>query len=180
MKQIPLGRSGIMVSEICLGTMTWGTQNTQAQAHEQIALALDQGVTFWDTAEMYPTNPVSAETVGDTEMIIGNWFAHNPRDKVVLATKITGEGQPAVRDGAPITRASFRAAVDASLTRLRTDYIDLYQIHWPNRGSYHFRNIWTFQPASNRAETLAHMAEVLDLGQELIREGKIRALGLSN
>lgn len=180
MKQIPLGRTGITVSEFCLGTMTWGTQNTQTQAHEQIALALDHGVTFWDTAEMYPTNPVSAETIGDTEMIIGNWFAYNPRDKVVLATKITGEGQPAVRDGAPITAATFRAAVEASLTRLRTDYIDLYQIHWPNRGSYHFRNIWNFQPAANRAETLAHMAEVLNLGQELIREGKIRALGLSN
>ncbi|MDP4031786.1 MAG: aldo/keto reductase [Pseudorhodobacter sp.] len=180
MKQISLGKTGIMVSEFCLGTMTWGTQNTQAQAHDQIAMALDHGVTFWDTAEMYPVNPVSAETVGDTEVIIGNWFAHNARDRVVLASKITGEGSKAVRGGAPITGTSLRAAVEASLRRLQTDYIDLYQIHWPNRGSYHFRKVWNFSPASNRAETLEHMTEVLAVAADLLAEGKIRALGLSN
>ncbi|MGB8812534.1 MAG: aldo/keto reductase [Paracoccaceae bacterium] len=180
MQQIPLGQTKMMVSEYCLGTMTWGTQNSQSQAHDQIALALDHGVNFWDTAEMYPTNPVSAETIGDTETIIGNWFAHNPRDRVILATKISGEGQKAVRGGAPITGASLRAGVDASLKRLQTDYIDLYQLHWSNRGSYHFRQIWNFQPPTNRDETLAHMHDVLATAADLVASGKIRALGLSN
>jgi len=161
--------------------MTWGTQNTEAEAHDQIAIALDHGVNFWDTAEMYPTNPVSAATVGDTEAIIGSWFAKGgARDRVVLATKITGEGQTLVRDGALITGASFRASVDASLARLKTDYIDLYQIHWPNRGSYHFRKSWTYAPDGDRDTTLAHMTEVLQTAQALVTAGKIRHIGLSN
>jgi aryl-alcohol dehydrogenase-like predicted oxidoreductase len=182
MKQLSLGHSGLTVSELCLGTMTWGTQNTEDQAHEQIALALDHGVNFWDTAEMYPTNPVSAKTVGDTEAIIGAWFAKGgARDRVVLATKITGSGQKAVRDGAPITGESLRAAVEASLLRLNTDYIDLYQLHWPNRGSYHFRQSWRFAPqVRDRAEVDAHMLDVLTTAQALIAEGKLRAIGLSN
>ena len=180
MKQIPLGQSGLTVSEYCLGTMTWGTQNTEAEAHDQIAMAMEQGVNFWDTAEMYPTNPVKAEKAGNTEVIIGNWFARNGRDKVILATKVTGEGQAAVRNGAALTGAVFRDAVEGSLRRLKTDYIDLYQLHWPNRGSYHFRQIWDFNPPSNRAETLDHMVDVLQTAESLIAEGKIRALGLSN
>lgn len=180
MKQIPLGQSGLTVSEYCLGTMTWGTQNTEAEAHDQIAMAMEHGVNFWDTAEMYPTNPVTAEKAGDTEVIIGNWFARNGRDKVILATKVTGEGQAAVRNGAALTGAVFRDAVEGSLRRLKTDYIDLYQLHWPNRGSYHFRQIWDFNPPSNRAETLDHMVDVLQTAESLIAEGKIRALGLSN
>ena len=146
MRQIPLGRTGLAVSELCLGTMTWGTQNTEAEGHAQIDMALERGVTFWDTAEMYPTNPVRAETVGRTEEIIGTWFAASGRrDEVVLATKITGKGQM-VRPGEPISGATMRAAVDGSLRRLRTDYIDLYQLHWPNRGSYHFRQMWRYAP----------------------------------
>lgn len=181
MRRIPLGHAGFDVSEFCLGTMTWGSQNTPREAHDQIAMALERGVTFWDAAEMYPTNPVRAETVGDTERIIGQWFAREGgRDRVQLATKITGAGQPMVRDGAPITGAQFRASVEASLERLQTDYIDLYQLHWPNRGSYHFRKNWTYQPSTDRAGTLAHMAEVLGVAAELIAEGKLRAIGLSN
>ncbi|MDZ4096872.1 MAG: aldo/keto reductase, partial [Paracoccaceae bacterium] len=182
MPLISLGKTGLMVSNLCLGTMTWGTQNSQAEAHEQIAMALDHGVNFWDTAEMYPTNPVSAETVGDTETIIGNWFARTAggRDRVVLASKVTGEGHAAVRDGAPITGAVLRAAVEASLRRLKTDYIDLYQLHWSNRGSYHFRDIWSFAPSTDRDGTLAHMKEVLEVAGTLVSEGKIRALALSN
>ncbi|MDT8854106.1 aldo/keto reductase [Paracoccaceae bacterium Fryx2] len=180
MTLIPLGRTGLQVSTLCLGTMTWGTQNTEAEAHAQIDMALDHGVNFLDTAEMYPTNPVSAETVGDTEAIIGSWIAKGGRDRIVLATKITGEGQTMVRDGAGITGASFRAAVEASLGRLRTDHIDLYQIHWPNRGSYHFRKLWAYAPSADRRGTLAHMAEVLDVAQDLVDEGKVRAFGLSN
>lgn len=180
MTPIPLGRTGLTVSPLCLGTMTWGTQNTLDEAHAQIALALDHGVTFWDTAEMYPTNPIAAETVGDTEAIIGAWFARGGRDRVVLATKVTGAGQGAVRGGAPIDGASMRAALEGSLRRLRTDYVDLYQLHWPNRGSYHFRQIWDYAPGTDRAGTLAHIEEVLATAADLVAEGKVRAFGLSN
>jgi aryl-alcohol dehydrogenase-like predicted oxidoreductase len=181
MKQLELGQTGLTVSEYCLGTMTWGTQNTEAEAFEQMAYALDQGVSFWDTAEMYPTNPVSAETVGDTETIIGNWFAKGGRDRVILATKVTGAGQKAVREGAAITADTFRAAVEGSLRRLKTDYIDLYQLHWPNRGSYHFRQMWRYAPRfEDPASVRAHMAEVLGTAADLRAEGKIRAIGLSN
>ncbi|WP_050522870.1 aldo/keto reductase [Pseudorhodobacter wandonensis] len=182
MKQIPLGSTGLMVSEFCLGTMTWGRQNSEREGHDQIAMALDHGVNFWDTAEMYPTNPVRKETIGGTEKIIGNWFGRNGgREKVVLATKIVGEGTSYVRDGAPITGASLRDAVEASLRRLQTDYIDLFQLHWPNRGSYHFRKIWNYTPpATPAAEVFADMTDVLQSAAKLIAEGKIRAIGLSN
>ena len=120
MKQLPLGRTGLTVSAFCLGSMTWGSQNTEAEGHAQIDMALDAGINFIDTAEMYPTNPVRAETVGRTEEIIGSWLkARGRRDGLVLATKITGEGQNAVRGGAPITGGLMAAAVEASLKRLR-------------------------------------------------------------
>lgn len=182
MKQIPLGSTGLMVSEYCLGTMTWGSQNSESEGHDQIAMALEHGVNFWDTAEMYPTNPVRAETIGGTETVIGNWFARQGgRDKVVLATKITGEGNGFVRGGAPITGASLRDAVEASLTRLQTDYIDLFQLHWPNRGSYHFRKSWTYAPPKTpAADIFADMTDVLQMAGKLVAEGKIRAIGLSN
>lgn len=182
MKQIPLGATGLMVSEYCLGTMTWGSQNTESEGHDQIAMALEHGVNFWDTAEMYPTNPVRAETIGGTEKIIGNWFARNGgRDKVVLATKVTGEGNGFVRGGAPVTGAVLREAVEGSLKRLKTDYIDLFQIHWPNRGSYHFRKMWTYAPQTTpAADVFADMTDVLETAGALVAEGKIRAIGLSN
>lgn len=182
MKQIPLGVTGLMVSEYCLGTMTWGSQNTESEGHDQIAMALEHGVNFWDTAEMYPTNPVRAETIGGTEKIIGNWFARNGgRDKVVLATKVTGEGNGFVRGGAPVTGAVLREAVEGSLKRLKTDYIDLFQIHWPNRGSYHFRKMWTYAPQTTpAADVFADMTDVLETAGALVAEGKIRAIGLSN
>jgi aryl-alcohol dehydrogenase-like predicted oxidoreductase len=182
MKQVPLGATGIHVSQLCLGTMTWGSQNTQAEAHAQIAQALDHGVTFWDTAEMYPTNPVRAETVGHTEEIIGNWFASaKQRDRVVLASKLSGQGQMMVRDGAPITGAGLRLALEAALKRLRTDYVDLYQLHWPNRGSYHFRKMWTYDPrGGDPGQVTANMVDVLETAKALIAEGKIRGIGLSN
>lgn len=180
MQMIPLGQTGLTVSELCLGTMTWGSQNTEREGHDQIALALERGVNFWDTAEMYPTNPVRAETIGDTERIIGTWFQRmGGRDRVVLASKVSGAGSMA-REGAPISGATFRASLEAALARLQTDYIDLYQLHWPNRGSYHFRKHWTYAPKDNRAETLAHMEEVLGEAAALIAEGKLRAVGLSN
>ncbi|MBI1170565.1 aldo/keto reductase [bacterium] len=182
MRQIDLGRTGIKVSELCLGTMTWGSQNTEAEGHAQMDLALERGVNFWDTAEMYPVNPVTRETAGRTEAIIGSWFAkHGGRDRVVLATKICGGNQPAVRDGALPTAASFRQAVEDSLRRLQTDWIDLYQIHWPARTHYHFRNNWDFDPRVNeRVKIEALMIDLLQESAKLIAEGKIRALALSN
>ncbi|PKQ11158.1 MAG: aldo/keto reductase [Alphaproteobacteria bacterium HGW-Alphaproteobacteria-1] len=182
MQKRPLGRTGIDVSALCLGSMTWGAQNTEAEGHAQIDRALAAGVNFIDTAEMYPTAPVTPETQGRTEEIIGTWFARSgQRDKVILATKIVGAGTAHIRGGAPITGAAITEAIDGSLRRLQTDYIDLYQLHWPNRGSYMFRQNWTYDPSGqNREETRAHMLEVLDaLGREVDR-GRIRAFGLSN
>ena len=182
MRKKPLGRTGLMVSEFCLGTMTFGRQTAEAEAHAQIDLALDQGVDFLDTAEMYPTNPVARESIGATEEIVGNWLARTGRrGDVVIATKITGEGSAFVRDGAPVTGPVLVQAVEASLRRLRTDVIDLYQIHWPNRGSYHFRRNWDYDAsAQDRDRTLANMAEVLEALDGLVGAGKIRFFGLSN
>lgn len=182
MKKVKLGQTDLAVSEICLGSMTWGSSNTEAEGHAQIDRALERGINFIDTAEMYPVNPVKAETAGRTEDIIGTWLAGSGRrDEVVIATKIVGEGTSIKRDGAPISRATIQAAVDESLTRLQTDYIDLYQFHWPNRGSYHFRQNWSFDPSGqDRADTLAHMEEALDTLEELVKAGKIRHFGLSN
>ncbi len=181
MQTLTLGKTGLTVSELCLGTMTWGTQNTEAEGHAQADMALEHGVTFWDTAEMYPVNPVRAETVGRTEEIIGTWLAsRGGRDRLVIATKVAGKGQ-IIRPGQPITGATMRAAVDASLKRLQTDYIDLYQLHWPNRGSYHFRQMWRYAPTgTDKAVETAQMTDILTTAQALVTEGKIRAIGLSN
>jgi aryl-alcohol dehydrogenase-like predicted oxidoreductase len=182
MKMNPLGRTGMTVSELCLGTMTFGTQTPEDESHAQIDLALDRGVNFLDTAEMYPVNPVSAETIGDSERIIGNWNARTGRRQdYILATKHSGEGMQHVRDGAPISSKTIRPTIEASLKRLRTDYIDLYQFHWPNRGSYMFRKNWTYDPsAQDRAETLENMQDCLEALQKEVDRGTIRAFGLSN
>ncbi|MGJ8627518.1 MAG: aldo/keto reductase [Sulfitobacter sp.] len=182
MKMKDLGKSGIKVSELCLGSMTWGTQNTAAEGHAQIDRALAAGINFVDTAEMYPVNPISAETTGNTEAIIGEWFAKSGRrSDVVLATKHSGEGVAYVRDGAPISSATIAQTIEGSLKRLQTDHIDLYQFHWPNRGSYMFRKNWTFDPSGqNRAETIAHMEDALGALQREVERGTIRAFGLSN
>lgn len=182
MRKIGLGRTGLEVSEICLGSMTWGTQNSESEGHAQIDLALDRGVDFIDTAEMYPVNPVRLETAGRTEEIIGSWLAKTGRRQdVTLATKITGAGSNAVKGGPAITPERVRDAVEGSLRRLQTDYIDLYQLHWPNRGSYHFRQVWRFNPSKqDTAAALANMQEVLATLDELVKAGKIRHVGLSN
>jgi aryl-alcohol dehydrogenase-like predicted oxidoreductase len=161
--------------------MTWGTQNTEAEGHAQADMALEAGVTFWDTAEMYPVNPVRAETVGRTEEIIGTWLAaRGGRDRLVLATKVAGKGQ-IIRPGQLVTGATMRAAVEASLKRLQTDYIDLYQLHWPNRGSYHFRQAWRYAPHGiDKAVETDSKTDILTTAQAMLAEGKIRAIGLSN
>jgi aryl-alcohol dehydrogenase-like predicted oxidoreductase len=182
MRKVTLGQTEMAVSEICLGTMTWGTQNTREEAHAQMDMALAHGVNFWDTAEMYPVNPVSAETVGRTEEIIGTWFAaRGGRDRVILATKVAGGGQPAMPDVGPITAKRLRQAVDASLKRLQTNYIDLYQLHWPNRPMYHFRDIWSFDPTGqDKVKIEANMVEILEESAKMIAEGKIRHIAVSN
>jgi aryl-alcohol dehydrogenase-like predicted oxidoreductase len=182
MRQVRLGQTEITTSALCLGTMTWGTQNSEDEGHAQADMAINAGLNFWDTAEMYPVNPVNAKTVGRTEEIIGSWIAsRGGRSRLVLATKVTGQGQNAVRDGAALTGAVMRQAVDASLKRLRTDYIDIYQLHWPNRDTYHFRSIWTYDPRGpERAKIEAHMIEMLQVSADLIQQGKIRQIALSN
>ena len=183
MKMNPLGRSGLMVSELCLGTMTFGTQTSEQEGHAQIDMALERGINFLDTAEMYPVNPVKVETIGRTEEIIGTWFGKNAdrRGDMILATKHSGEGLSSVRNGAPISSQTISQAIEGSLRRLQTDYIDLYQFHWPNRGSYMFRKNWTFDPSSqNKLETLAHIEDALEALQKQVEKGNIRHFGLSN
>lgn len=182
MKYHNLGRTGISVSEICLGTMTWGTQNTEAEAHEQMDFAVEQGVNFFDTAELYPTTPVSAETQGRTEDYIGTWFQKSGKRKdVILATKVAGSGRDYIRNGREIDAAGIREAVDTSLSRLKTDYIDLYQVHWPNRGTYAFRGNWKYDASTqDKVKTLEEITEKLETLGELVKAGKIRAIGLSN
>jgi aryl-alcohol dehydrogenase-like predicted oxidoreductase len=176
-----LGRTDIHVSEICLGTMTWGLQNSEAEGHAQMDYALEQGINFFDTAEMYAVPP-SAETYGKTEEIIGTWFKKTgKRDQVVLASKVAGGGRPWVRGGRGIDGPGTREAVEGSLRRLQTDHIDLYQIHWPRRGHYHFEGSWDYNPfTQNREEVLPNILEVLEAMGELVKQGKIRHFGLSN
>lgn len=182
MKQRELGRSGLMVSEMCLGTMTFGTQTPEPEAHAQMDMALEHGLNFWDCAEMYPVNPLRKETQGDSERILGTWFEKTGRrSEVVLATKHSGAGHMNVRDGAPISAKTIPEAIEGSLKRLKTDVIDLYQFHWPNRGSYMFRQNWRYDPSGqDRAETIAHMEEALAALQREVERGTIRAFGLSN
>ena len=181
MKTLPLGRTGLEVSEICLGTMTWGSQNTAEEGHAQIERAREAGCTFMDTAEMYPVNPVTAETAGRTEEIVGEWFARTGRrDEWVVATKMVGPSQM-LRDGRGITPEALPEAVHGSLRRLQTDRVDLYQFHWPNRGSYHFRQAWGYDPTGqDTGEARQHMADVMGALARLVEAGDILHFGLSN
>lgn len=179
-----LGSSGLSVSRICLGSMTWGLQNNQQDASEQIEYALLQGINFIDTAEMYAVPP-SAETYGKTETIIGNYIAANPskRKDFILASKIAGPGLAWVRDGGPITGQAVIEAVDASLARLQTDYIDLFQLHWPNRQSPHFGqhapNAFNFTDIDSAHQT-DNMIDILEGLDKCVKAGKIRFCGLSD
>ena len=182
MKTIQLGRTDIQVPTLCLGTMTFPTHTPEEDAHRQLDMALEAGINFLDTAEMYPVNPIQAHTVGDSERCIGNWNAKSGRRQdYVIATKVSGDNPGWVRDGRGYDGAVIREAVDASLKRLQTDYIDLYQMHWPMRGSYMFRQNWTYDPSrQNRQETMEHMSDVLDALDDCVKAGKIRAIGMSN
>lgn len=174
-----LGRTDLSVSAICLGTMTWGMQNSEAEGHAQMDYALDHGVNFWDTAEMYPI-PVAHERFGHTEAIIGSWLkSRGKRDKVILATKIVGPDErfTKTRDGVNrFTRANLEAAIDGSLKRLNTDYIDLYQLHWPERTINAFGRLYY----EHDEEEFTPFADVLRVLGEAVQAGKIRHVGLSN
>ena len=180
MKTVQLGQSDLHVTPICLGTMTFGEQVAEADAHAILSHSLERGVNFVDTAEMYAV-PAKAETFGATETIIGNWFAKNPglREKLVLATKVAGpsRGMPWVREGGGMTAADIVASCDASLRRLQTDVIDLYQIHWPERHVPMFGQLY-YDPAKEASQTPIH--EQLDTLARLVRAGKVRYVGLSN
>lgn len=177
----PLGKTDLSVSAICLGTMTWGIQNSEADAHAQMDFAIDHGVNFWDTAEMYPIPPTT-ETYGRTEEFIGSWLAANPgrRGAVVLATKAAGPAYNMQMDG-PLRRfdlASLRRSIEASLRRLRTDYIDLYQLHWPMRATNSF-GVLGYRQEEARPDEVP-LGESVDALASLQKEGLIRSWGLSN
>lgn len=182
MKMNPLGRTGMMISDLCLGTMTFGTQTDQDDAFAQMDMALDAGINIFDTAEMYPVNPMGPETQGASEEIVGAWCKKSGRrGDVVVATKHSGAGPKYIRDGGPITGATIKGAIEGSLKRLQMDTIDLYQFHWPNRGSYMFRQNWEYDPSKqNTTETLDNMQECLVALQKEVDRGTIRAFGLSN
>lgn len=180
MKKIKLGTSDLHVSPICLGTMTFGEQNTEAEAHAQLDLALDLGINFIDAAEMYPVMP-RAETKGATERMIGTWLKKSGRrSDIVLATKVAGPN-PAmhwIREGKnDLNAANIHAAVDASLQRMQTDHIDLYQLHWPSRNVPIFGQT-SFNPTAERPCT--PIEETLDVLGDLVKAGKIRHIGVSN
>ena len=174
-----LGNTDLDVSLICLGTMTWGQQNTEAEGHEQMDYALERGINFFDTSEMYSIPPM-AETQGSTEKIIGSWFKKSSnRDKVILASKVAGRGRMNWIRGSEtkLDRENIEKAVEESLKRLQTDYIDLYQLHWPDRPINLFGGGLGYRHIEN--ETVA-ISETLGVLNDLVKEGKIRYVGLSN
>ena len=179
MKYTTLPNTDTKVSKICLGTMTWGKQNTEADGHEQMDFALEAGVNFFDTAELYSV-PATPETYGATEKIIGTWFKKTGnRDKVVLASKIAGGGDYTahIRNGG-LNRENIIDAIHKSLKRLQTDYIDLYQLHWPNRGVNVF-GTRDFPTKTANQEAENHI-EILETLHDFIKQGKIKHIGLSN
>lgn len=178
MKYRTLPRTDLKVSQVCLGTMTWGEQNSERDAHEQLDYALAQGINFIDTAEMYPVPP-NAGTQGRTETFLGSWLASHARDRVVVATKVAGPGRRDwIRGGrTDLTPEVIAEAVDTSLQRLHTDYIDLYQIHWPQRNVPNFGAVG-FDPKQERDGPSIH-EQVRGLAA-MVKAGKIRYYGLSN
>ncbi|MBS9403005.1 NADP(H)-dependent aldo-keto reductase [Halomonas sp. TRM85114] len=177
MQMRPLGNTGIEVSRLCLGTMTYGEQNSETQAHEQLDRAVAFGINFIDTAEMYPVPP-KGETQGRTESYIGSWLTRRGRrDDLVIATKAAGPGLDHIRGGSCLTREHLHQAIDASLDRLQTDHVDLYQLHWPDRRTNFFGKLGYVHDEQEDATTLE---ETLSALKELVDAGKVRAIGLSN
>lgn len=180
MKYRQLGNTDLKISQICLGSMTWGEQNSEAEGHQQLDYAVSQGVNFIDTAEMYPVPP-NAQTYSRTETIIGNWLrSRTDRDKLVIATKVAAHSERMLHirnGGVRLDRSNIEAAVDASLTRLQTDYIDLYQTHWPDRDTNCFGTLNYFHAPEKDHVPIAETLEVLN---DLVKIGKVRNIGVSN
>ena len=174
-----LGNTDLNVSTICLGTMTWGEQNSQEEGFEQMDYALEKGINFFDTAELYAVPP-KKETYGKTEEIIGNWFnAKKNREKIILATKIAGNGLSWIRNGGfQYDKKNITEAIEKSLARLKTDYIDLYQLHWPERKSNYFGKL-AYQH-QEQEEEWNDFEKILIILNKFIKQGKIRHIGLSN
>ncbi|MEW9799660.1 aldo/keto reductase [Alteromonas sp. CYL-A6] len=184
MRYHTLGRSGLSVSEVCLGTMTWGIQNTQEDADAQLDRALAHGINFIDTAEMYPVPP-NEQTYGDTERILGHWLSRHAhqRQQLIIMSKVAGSGIRYIRDGSGLSSDGLAAALDDSLQRLGTDYIDVYQLHWPNRKTPHFGKHWpgmTDPTVIDRTQELDEMRDILVGINAAIKAGKIRHWGLSD
>lgn len=174
-----LGQTELQVSAICLGSMTWGQQNTEADAHQQLDCALSQGVNFIDTAEMYPVPPM-ADTQGRTEQYIGSWLhVRRNRDKLILASKVTGRADTMswIRGGPRLNRTHIETALHASLKRLQTDYLDLYQLHWPDRATNYFGELGYRHKPDDDAVPLQETLEVLN---DMVEAGKVRQIGVSN
>ena len=184
MKYSKLGKTGLDVSRVCLGTMTWGQQNSEAEGHEQMDYAVNErGINFFDTAELYAV-PVTPRTYGFTEEIIGTWFEKSgKREDVILATKIAGQGPEHIRGGKELNGDGIRVAVEGSLKRLRTDYIDVYQLHWPNRPFPHFGSNhagvidFTANTTARIEDNLLDIQRAMD---EMVKAGKVRHFGLSD
>jgi len=180
MKYTVLGKTNLKISKICLGTMTWGEQNTEAEAHQQMDYAVEAGINFMDAAEMYPV-PGRAETQGRTEQYIGTWLQKRKnRDKVILASKVTGpsSGLKHIRNPLRFTREQINMAIDNNLKRLQTDYLDIYQLHWPERKANFFGQLGF--PHDAEDDWLDNFPEVLEILSDLIKAGKIRHIGVSN
>ncbi len=190
MQYTKLAHTDLNVSKVCLGTMTYGDQNTEAEAHAQLDYAMARGINFIDTAEMYPVPP-KADTYTRTESMVGTWLKKQPRDQIVLAGKVSGprRGLDWIRGGPPsLDRANIRAAIEGSLQRLQTDYIDLYQLHWPERnvpmfGQYQFDPAGEFESGvyqQGEERAWVSIQNQLETLAELVQEGKVRYVGLSN
>ena len=179
MDYVTLGQSSLKVSRLCIGTMTFGVQNSEAEGHAQLDRAFAAGINFIDTAEMYAVPP-SADSYGKTEQIVGTWLKRQPRDKVILATKATGPGRSLswIRGGpSGFDAANLTAALDGSLQRLQTDYVDLYQLHWPARNQPMFGQ-WQYEPEKERGGT--DLQETLEVLAGFVKAGKVRHVGVSN
>lgn len=180
MKYTILPNTDINVSKLCLGTMTWGQQNTETEGHQQLDMALEKGINFIDTAEMYPI-PARKETQGNTEKIIGTWLQKTGnRDKIILASKIAGPGRAMahIRSNLDFSKAAITEALELSLQRLNTDYLDLYQLHWPERNSNYFGK--RGYKKDDEEEWEDNFSEILSHLDEVIKSGKVRHIGLSN
>lgn len=183
MEYSKLGRTGLDVSRVCLGTMTWGEQNTEAEGHDQMDYALERGINFFDTAELYAV-PATERTSGRTEEIIGTWFQKSgKRQDVILATKVVGSGCPWIRNGEFLTGESVCTAIDGSLKRLQTDYVDVYQLHWPNRSFPHFGTNHAGMIDFTSNDTARIEDNLMDIQTaigEVVKAGKVRHFGLSD